>query len=74
VGAPVVPPMRHSADDVLAAGRRLRDRRRAGWITAAAAALTAVMIAVSGAHQHESSVPVAPGVTRAPAATGTGHA
>jgi hypothetical protein len=75
VDAPVAPPMRHSADDILAAGRRLRDRRRAGWVTATAAALITVTIAVPGARQHEDSVPVAPGVSRAPAAApGTGHA
>ncbi|MCA2214634.1 hypothetical protein [Jidongwangia harbinensis] len=72
---PVAPPMRHSADDIVAAGRRLRDRRRAGWLTAAVAALITATIAVPGARQHEGSVPVAPGVSRAPApVSGTGHA
>jgi hypothetical protein len=75
VDAPVAPPMRHSADDILAAGRRLRDRRRAGWLTAAAAVLITATIVVPGVRQHEGSVPVAPGVSRAPAVVpGTGHA
>jgi hypothetical protein len=49
------PPLRHSVDDIVAAGQRLRRRRRAGWATASVTALavTATAAVPSLVHHHQ---------------------
>ncbi|MDI6100670.1 hypothetical protein QLQ12_18845 [Actinoplanes sp. NEAU-A12] len=65
------PPLRHSVDDVLAAGRRRVRRRNSGWALAAVAAVTAAMGVPQLVTRHTAPSPPPPAATTpAPAPAG----
>lgn len=65
------PPLRHSIDDVVAAGRRAERRRRVGWATAA---LTAVAVTAAVGLPYLVRHQPAPGMAAVPAAASSAPA